>query len=638
MPAGYYAQRIGEGRRTQKWKYNGWNRGQNSYAEDNEIRDNEFFSGINIEIQGRASIRMPRRGDDIFTTVIGGTTFNGWGVFKNPKTGLNILVVQHTGRVYKISTSGVVSEIDNTKTWDTDAIMRGIQLREFFYFGNGVNYMAKTDGTTITRWNTITTPSLVSLTTVGTGSDTLYAYSITAVTANGETDSPAELSLMGNGTLDTTNYNALVWNRKTDSEVVGYNIWKAVNGGTLRLLTFIDQQSSGTTMTYNDKGVEQTSLIYEIPSFNTTGGIQGNLFAKYANTLFLSGNVDEPDTVFYGGTGADWESFSPSSNGGWVKPGRGDGEIVTAMLGFEDFLFIFKDSSIWKFTFSSDGAPSLVAVIPQYGTSSPDSVQRFEKDIIYLGSDGRMRILGYEPNQLNVIRTADISNRIQPDLDVLPKTNMTNFHGVFFEQKYILCNKTNAYPYDRRYIGFLGTWTNYAFDRFIIWDRGTGQQHLFGASVDSGELHELLVDNTYSDNGTTINSQFRVKRQDGGDDGVLKCFLETKTKLKNPRGNLSFITYKDGSVLLDTVSVSFDVGGGIDEFMFDEGMFDDGASIEDVSDASQLLLKDLETLEAYSIYHQINVAGNDLNHCIVQTMSGRFEVEDDDYRRDERVI
>lgn len=638
MPnAGFYAQRIGGAPKRVNWRHEGWRYGQNSFAEDNEIRNSEFYSGRNIELIGRSSVRLGRRGHREFADIVGGTSFNGWGVYKDPKTGANELIVQHTGRVYSISTGGVVTEIDNTKTWDTTAKMRGVLLRESFYFGNAVDYMAKTDGDTITRWNAVTAPTGLTMAVTNVeANDTIYEYAVTAVTENGETEISSIVDDYAPRTLDASNYIDLEWTRSTDADVVGYNIYKAVNGRTLLLLTFIDQQTSGATMTYQDDGVETQSLIYESPSFNTTGGVKGNIFGKYANTLFVSGNLQEPDTVFYGGTGSKFESFAPSDNGGWIKPGRGDGEKVTAMIGFEDFLFMFKETSIWKFVFGSDGNPTLVAVIPQYGTSSPDSVWRMEKDVIFHGSDGRYRILGYEPTQLNVIRTADISNRIQPDLDSLDQTSPENFFAAFFEQKYIVCNGTVAYPYDRRYTGFLGEWTNFNFDRFIIWDRGTGQDKLYAARSGSSEIDQLLVNNTFDDNGDTIDASIRFKRIDGDSDFV-KYFMETRFKLKLPRGQIRFITYEDGASVVDDTSLSFSSGGGIGEFMFDEGMFDEGIEISSVPDAVQYVTLELE-FEAKSYYHQLSIAANEYNHALIQTMSGSYELEDGDYRDEDELV
>ena len=497
--------------------------------------------------------------------------------------------------------------------------------------------MAKTDGNTVVRWNLISAVSFTSAVLTGTPAGVNYEYGITAVTENGETEVSNTILGIGPAALNTSNYFTLTWVRKTDADVKGYNIYRAVKGGTLTLLTFVDQAASGANMTFADKGVDVQSLIYEAPTFNTTGGVKGNIWGKYANTLFVTGNDAEPDTVFYGGTGSQWESFSPSDNGGWIKPGRGDGEEVTAMIGFEDFLFMFKETSIWKFVFGSDGGPSLSAVIPQYGTKSPDSVQRFEKDIMFLGSDGRYRILGYEPSQLNVIRTTDISNRIQPKLDALSKADLQEFFSVVFEQKYILCDKEVAFPYDRRYIGFLGKWTNYNYDGFLIWDKGTNSQMLFAVEAGTGRVLQILVDDTYNDDGDTISASLRVKRQDGGEDTILKYFFHSRIKLKYPRGTIKLTTYRDGASLVDETSMSFDMGGGIGEYMFDEPMFDEGVAVTDVVDAIQVIKKLLE-FEAYSIYHQIEVEGNQYNHCIVQTMSGMFEVEDIDYERDEMVI
>jgi hypothetical protein len=100
---------------------------------------------------------------------------------------------------------------------------------------------------------------------------------------------------------------------------------------------------------------------------------------------------------------------------------------------------------------------------------------------------------------------------------------------------------------------------------------------------------------------------------------------------------MSLYLYKDGSTLVNTRSVTFDTGGGIGEYMFDEAMFDESIAIDSVPDAIFLLKKLLE-FEAYSIYPQIEVTGNEFNHCLVQTMAGTFEVEDYDYERDETII
>jgi hypothetical protein len=635
---GLYNQRVGGAPSRTPWKYDGWARGQNSFAEDNEIRPDEFSEGINCEIIGKSSISLPRRGCQTFATKTGATNFNGWGIYKDPKTSVNLLVTMWDGHLYSINTAGTVTEIDGTKTWDTAAKMRGIQVREWFYFGNDDDYLAKTDGSVVTRWALVTAPVGLGLShSTGAGTDYLYAYVVTAITGSGETDSSTEQSINAGLLKDTAEEITLSWTKKADASVTGYNVYKAVNGTTLTLVTFIPQISGAGPVTFIDDGVLTQSLVHEAPTYNSTGGVKGNIYGRYADTIFISGNSTEPDIVFYGGTGTNWENFSAAYNGGWIKVGRGDGERVTSMIGFEDFMFIFKENSIWKFIFASDGGPQLIAVIPQYGTNSPDSVWRFEKDIMFFGTDGRFRIVGYEPSQLNVIRTTDISNRIQPDLDALDKSAMDNFFGVTFDQKYILCNQENAYAYDRRYIGFCGTWTNYNYDRFITWDKGTGTKLLFGAETGTGKIKQLLVDNTYDDDGTNISASFSPKRIDGGDDTYVKWYEYYKIKVKNPRGLIDISTFKDGENLIDSVSIDFDIGGGIDELMWDEMMWDEGVSITTVADQIQIITKELYA-EAYSIYPKISLFGNATNHVILQTMNGLYQTEDPDYLRDDRRI
>jgi hypothetical protein len=160
---------------------------------------------------------------------------------------------------------------------------------------------------------------------------------------------------------------------------------------------------------------------------------------------------------------------------------------------------------------------------------------------------------------------------------------------------------------------------------------------LFAIENGTGRIMHVLVDDTYDDDGVVIPASLRVKRIDGGEDTVLKYFFHSRIKLKYPRGTIKLITYRDGASLVDETSMSFDIGSGVGQFMFDEPMFDEGKTITNIVDAIQTIKKLLE-FEAYSVYHQLEVQGNQYNHCIVQTMSGMFEVEDIDSERDEIVI
>lgn len=635
---GFYAQRIGDSPSKIRWKFIGWQRGQNSYADDNEIRDTEYYNGINVELVGKGSVRLPRRGCRLFAKIENATKFNGWGVYTEAVSGNSYLIVMANGRLYKITASGEVSEIDNTQTWNENARMRGVQMRNWFYFGSKENYLSKTNGTTVVRWQPITKVSNLSLSLSGSGNEVLYSYTVTAVTATGETEYCTPVSSFGPYKLDNNNYFSLTWTRKTDSNVVGYNIYKSTRGTAHYLLTYLDQKPSGATMTFYDKGIEKsTSLLYEAPSYNTTAGVSGDIVGKYANTLFVAGVRNEPDTVFYTGTGDGYESFSPDKNGGWVKPGRGDGEQVTGLIGFDDFLFIFKENSIWRFTFGSDGAPTLAAAIPEYGTSSTDSIRRLEKDIMFYGSDNRIRTLGYAPTQLNVIYTTDISNRVQNKIDLWQEPNLQNIHAITYEQKYILCNRSEAIAYDRRYLGFLGVWSNYKYDAFLIWDANTGKQKCYGFEKDTGEIHQILCDYVYDDNGKMIEAVFQPKTIDGGEYETLKYFRNYHVRVKNALGRIRIDTYIDNTLYASDV---YDYGGVSDytfeAFAWDEAYWEETNSIVILTYKEDIITKNIYD-EAYKLSCVFTVQGNANNIVTIQEMAGFADFEDYDYMKNSLI-
>ena len=631
MPAsiGRYAQRAGTAPKVVAWEFDGWARGANNFAQDNEIRDDEFYMAQNAEIVGKNSVRLPRRGmRKLFD--IGGNNFQGFGIYKDSVNDKNELLFMVDGRFYRYVAGGTPEEVDPTKTWDASAKMRGVQVRNAFYFSTKEDSISKYDGTNITRWTYVSDITGLTASLSGSGSEYTYQYAVTAVTENGETAKVETSVIYGPKELDSSNYITNTWDRKTESVVKGYNIWRSVNGGDMTLLTYIAQPPSGSTVSLDDDGSYTQSYIWEAPNYNTTGGVKGDIFASYADSIFVAGDPDAPDTVYFSGTGIYYESFSPAYNGGWVKVSRGDGEPVTAIIGLEDYLVIFKETSIWKFYFSSSGNPTIVSLIPQYGTRSPDSVRRMENDIVFVGHDRRVRVLGYEPNILNVIRTADISNRIQNRLDAIDWSDPTSIFGIYFDQKYIVCDGENAYPYDRRYLGFLDIWTNFGFSDFVVWDGYNGRDELFGGKGEA--VYRLLVNNTYDDDGENIESYLRPKRIDGKNEFIKKFFSFTRFKFLSPRGSVKITTYRDGATQADEVSIYFGYSGGFGEWVFGEGMFGETGEIE-VSDSIKIIEKELY-FEAFSVYHQIFVVGNQYNHCIVQGMMGKLEFEDIDYSDD----
>lgn len=632
---GYYSQLIGTTPRTGAFAYKDFSKGLNIFSTHNEIRDDEFYEGENIMITGKGSIQMPRNGSVLFAKKNGATVYNGGGVFKdkttNPPT--NTPLFMFDGRLYKYS-SGSLTEIDPSKTWDANAKIQGEMFWDYFYFCNGVDPLTKVNLTTVIKFIEIQKPSSITVTYTGSGNDYVYRYAVTVVTKTGETDAKESGDFWGKKSLDASNYFTISCPRNNDSNVVGYNVYRSINGSRLQFVQFIPQPASGNPQ-LQDVGLS-SSPQYEAPVYNTTGGVKGRFIGVFKNTLFVAGVDDYPDILFFTGTGENPDSFSLDDNGGWIRVNYGDGERITALKNFDIYLLVIKQSRVFRLDFNEAGFVTLATAEALYGSPYPYSIDKFEKDLIMLGSDNRIRTLGYEPNLLNVIRTTDISNRIQSIIDEeFDLSNSDNIIGVYWKQKYILCDGKIAICYDRRYTGFHGKWTNYNYAGFLIYN-----DILLGIK-NNGNIEKLLVDGVYEDNGSPIYAVFRPKTVDGQEDTLVKFFRYYKVKLKDFYGAFKLQTYLDGLTLEDERSIAIGGMTGIASSMWGQTMFAEGSGgVQTQTSAlgtSKILTKEIFK-EGYYFHIKFIINGNSENHLTIQSITGIYDYEDVDYYKNEEVI
>lgn len=637
---GYSSQRIGTAPKSGVFSYSSFDKGVNVFSEHNEIRDDEFYEGINIMIIGKGSIQMPRFGSENLITKYGATKFNGGGILPKKDTQNQLLILMFDGRLYRYDGSNLV-EIDNTKTFSNNLKIYGAVHRDQFYFCNGVDPLSKTDGYTIVKFNQVDNPTLITVTKTGTKNEAIYTYGVTIVTNHGETAVLEADPVWNANTLDVNNKNTITTPRRNESDIVGYNFYRGKNGGTLTFIQFVPQPQSGTDIVLEDTGFQE-SLVYEAPFINTTAGVRGTIFATFKDTLFVAGVSGAEDIVFYTGTGEGYESFSSELNGGWVRVGASDGTKITGMIGFDTYLLIIKEKSIYRFDFAQSGAPVITPAIEGYGSSYSNSIKKFENDVIFVGSDNKIRTTGYEPRLLNVIRTTDISNRIQPVLDTeFDFSNPEKIIGIYYDQKYIVCDGNIAVCYDRRYLGFHGNkWTNFNYSGFFVYRDNNKKEWLLGVK-DNGEINKLLVNEVYSDNKAIIKCSFRPKTIDGSEDKIPKFFRFYKLKIKNTIGSFKLQTWIDGVTIEDERTVYFGGLTGLSNFMWGESMWGDTPEGEVSSQnfiGSLIIITKEIYKEAYFIYPRIELNGSDENRLVLQSISGVFDYEDIYYYKDEKVI
>ncbi len=139
--------------------------------------------------------------------------------------------------------------------------------------------------------------------TRGASGATSYTYKLTAVDGNGKESavSNAGTTAIGNATLDTTNYNAIVFGATFLAPgVSSYNIYRTASGGTpsstgkIGNLPITTSTTSGNNYEFDDKGLAGDGSTP--PTQNQTGAISGPLYQTTTNCA-ASGTAANPSVV-----------------------------------------------------------------------------------------------------------------------------------------------------------------------------------------------------------------------------------------------------------------------------------------------------------------------------------------------------
>ena len=314
---------------TREWIFNGFNQGVNSFALATELKGSELAEMTNGELYGKRSVR-PRRGGDILGGEVGSAgVIDGLFQYKEGLTKNELLAISEgVLRKYNIATA----------TWDTvsggsfttDLRTRGVKMRSNLYFGNGIDSFSRYNGTLVSFFTAVAAPTGLAVAPQGSTGTEKYEYTVTTVTDKGQSLPATNVSIVnGNVILDTTNYNRITFTRRTETQVIGYNVYgrKTTDMG-VTLMLYIDQPASGETVTWDDKGTVAPQLWLP-PDGDSTDGPSLKFWEQLRGSLVGAGDPDAVHRLYYSGTGFRYESFSPSHNGGWidVRPGDNDAGI-----------------------------------------------------------------------------------------------------------------------------------------------------------------------------------------------------------------------------------------------------------------------------------------------------------------------
>lgn len=544
--------------------------GLNSFQDETLIKDSELSEAKNIllDVDGI----QPRPGSTHYgsssdSTVLGGTPF-----YKSD--GTRELLRMSGGRLKKY-VAGVPTDVDSD-SFSTSADTNFVQARDRIYIFNGVENLSYYDGSSITTYSALTTPSAPSVSAQGTTGSTPYSYRISAFNSVGETLASTATSITnGTSSLSISNYNRITISAVTGA--TGYNIWgrKATGLGH----TYLD--TVYTTAAYKDNGSRDPSTTLLPPEGNTTQGIKCTMAEFAISRIFAAGDPSQPSRLYYGGVGTNIGNFSGSlEGGGYVDVFRNDGAIIRAIKPFQGGVIVWKDNAIYKFSFTTvtiDGStvavPQLEEITRSFGGISYRGVMAVENDIVFPAKkDGRLAFysLGNQENYAGtVLRTNELSIKIAERLEDVNVSRLPNSAAFYFDNIYgCAVTKSGSSVNDRVWcldtrFGAWVYWEGIHPRFFTTFQDSNGNVSLMYGNESNGYMSKLFQEDR-NDNGAAIDVQFATKSFNQKQFNKIKKYFNPTFQFKevNQSGELSGEIYLDGAILQSGFSVNQQSSGG----------------------------------------------------------------------------
>lgn len=550
--------------------------GLNTFQDQNLIKESELTDAKNIELQVDGIV--PRRGTDVFGNSSGTKTYGLFGYYKADGTRKFLRVNNQKLEYYN---SGTWSQIGSTAFSNTKTVM--VQAIDNVYFFDGTNDLRKYDGTNITTYTALTTPTGLAYTLGGTSGTTVYSYKVSAFNAQGETLASSALTVSdGNAVLSTTNKINLTWTAVTNA--TGYNVWgnKSTGLGETYMATVY-------TNAYTDDGTAIPSIVVLPPEGNTTAGIKGKYACFAISRLFVAGNPADPSRLYWGGVGSNIANFSGDISGGGSTPVfQNDGYAIKAVIAFQGGVIVGKENAIYKFTFNDSGNPQLEEITRSFGMISHYATIAVENDIVFPAKkDGRLAFysLGNQENYAaSILRTNELSIKISQSLHDVNLAQLENTAGGYFNNLYMCAVPTEGSTNNDR-VWVLDT----RFGSWVYWEGMTpnimaqyidssGNQDFYYGHASDGYVYKMFVDDR-DDNGSAISVKFSTKGYDQGVFHKFKQYFLPTFQFKDITnfGQINGDIIVDGAIVSSEFAISASISGGLGfgAMLFGEVLFGD---------------------------------------------------------------
>lgn len=534
-----------------------WIRGLNTTVSNTQIRPDELSEAQDVQLVEDGKVQCPRDGQAYFGSSSGSRVT---GIYSyNKSDGTHQLVRTSATKLQKYNTSTSAFDDVSGYTYTTTKNTNGVTAYDRLYLVNGTDPLTYYDGSSITSFTSISAPAAPTATRTGSSGTFTFSYKITAVTAVGETTpSAAGSTTLNQAVLDTSNYMTVSWSAVTNA--IGYNVYGRKDNDW-RFITYIE---GNTSTSYVDKGTITPSPVFTPPEGNTTAGPTGSYIGLYKDSLFIFGDPANPSRLYYSGGGDKINDFTVGGGGGFIDISKNDGQTGTGLIIFKNSLIVFKQDSIYQFSFDSSGLPTVVLVNPSVGAIAPRSIIAVENDVFFASRRGIFTIGNEAGFAFDVLRTNELSSRVRSIYKTIDGAYIQNIAAIYVSDAnknlaifaYTPSGSTTnskALVYDRERLGWV-KWSNITANCWCEWRGTDGATHYLYGDDGSGYVKEILSGT--DDFGSAIRGFFRIKAEAFDELDRYKKLKDINIVLRKPTGSIRFTVIKDGVDTAFTTSIA----------------------------------------------------------------------------------
>lgn len=539
-------------------KLDSFSKGLNKLVSPTQLRGDELSDAVDVQLIEDGKVQCPRDGQSYYGSTSGSKVTGLTGYYKANGTRELVRMCGTTLQKYNV-TSGDWDNISGfTYTTSLDADM--VTAYDSLYICNGTDALTTYAGSTVSSFSTVGAPTISSVTRTGGSSGTYtFSYKVTSVSAYGESlPSAASTQTVNQDTLSSSVYMTVAWSAVPSA--VGYNVY-GNKGNHWYFMKYVEGNGS---VSYADKAVE-TPLEYILPpTEDTSGGPIGKYVASYKDTLFIFGNTANPSRLYYSGGGDKLTDFSAANGGGFVDISKNDGTMGTGILSFKNILLVFKEDSLFQFSFTSSGLPEVVMVSSAVGAISRRSIIIVENDVFFVSRRGVFTVGNEQGFTFDTLRTNEVSARVRPLFQAIETSRLDNISAIYATKGNANLaifaytptggsTNSKALVFDRERISWY-EWSNIKANCWVQYVDSSGATHVLYGDDSSGYVKEILDGG--DDFGTAIHGYFSTVANDFDALNVYKTSKDLDIILRNPTGSITLSVIVDGVVTALTVPIS----------------------------------------------------------------------------------